>query len=275
MAMQLKKDAEGHVVVDEDDRITYVDHDGEEINLDWQHAIGKVTEVSWKLDKATARAKKAEEAAEYFDGIDLEQARNAIRTVANLEDKKLIEAGEVDKLKAEWHEQLQTLDRDRSEAHAEVLADRDKSLTEKDGQIRKLTISNAFRSSVWLNQNVLPYLRGETAEKVWGSHFRVENGDMVPYKDAETKLYSKEKPGEQPDFEEAIQLIVLADPRKEDCLISSHAGGDDDGNVRTAGRNGAVTLTREQAKDPKVYRAAKKAAEEKGVDFSIAPPPPV
>ena len=272
MGRKLKRDEDGHVVIEED-KVVYFDDDGEERKLDWQHSIGKIREVSDDRDDWRTRGKKAIAALELFGDISADDARNAIRTIKSYDDKKLVDAGEVDKLKAKLTEDLQNQHREFTESQAAVLKLRDKALAEKDGQIRRLMVSNSFERSPFLNKSVVAALRGKNGESVWGDHFHVENGEVVPYESGDRKLYSKEKPGELAEFEEAIQLIVMADPRKDDYLISGHAGGDDHGETRTTDHSpGAVTLTREQAKDTRTYRAAREAAEKKGVTLSIAKP---
>ena len=88
--MQLKVDENGHAVL-QDGKPVYVRDDGSETAFDADHAIKQIRKLSDERD--TLRGK-----ASAFEGLDPEAARKAVETVKNLSDKKLIEAGEVQKV---------------------------------------------------------------------------------------------------------------------------------------------------------------------------------
>lgn len=120
MTMKLKLDENNNVVV-KDGMPVYVHADGKEIPFDANKATVKIAELNGEA-KQHREAKEAVEAKlKAFEGIaDPKAAIKALETVKNLDDKKLIDAGEVEKVKAEmrktFDEQLA-----ESKSHAEKL----------------------------------------------------------------------------------------------------------------------------------------------------------
>lgn len=219
--MKLKLDSNGNVVV-QDGKPVYVHEDGKEIPFD---AAGAVATISARNGEAKAyreRAEAAEGKLKGFEGIeDPAAAIKALGIVKNLDDKKLVDAGKVDEIKAEVTKVFQS-----------QLAEKDKIIGEKDGHIYKLEVSNKFKSSPFMEKLILP---PDIAEAQFGQSFKIEEGRVVGYLNG-NKIYSREKPGELADFDEAFSTIVDAYPMKDRILKASgqsgsgaHGGGGHDG----------------------------------------------
>ena len=99
--VKLKLDEQGNAVL-QDGKPVYVHDDGKEVPFDAPGAMAKIASLNAEA-KTHREAKEAAEAKlKAFDGIeDAEAAKKALATVKNLDDKKLVDAGEVEKLKAE------------------------------------------------------------------------------------------------------------------------------------------------------------------------------
>ena len=100
-----KLDAEGKIELKDGNPI-YVDASGRESVMD----VGAITRLNGEA-KTHREAKEAAEAKlKAFEGLDPEAARKAVDTVKNIDAKKLIDAGEVEKVresvKAEFMTQI-------------------------------------------------------------------------------------------------------------------------------------------------------------------------
>ena len=125
--MQLKTDENGYAIV-QDGKPIYVHDDGQEIAFDAQATMAKISQLNSEAKNHREEKQKAQSLLKSFDGLDADEARRALELVKNLDDKRLIDAGEVEKVKAEARKAL------------------DEQLAQKDAQIKK--INDDYRSAV-------------------------------------------------------------------------------------------------------------------------------
>jgi hypothetical protein len=229
--VKLKVDAEGKPVLDGELPV-FVDAQGEDLAVNVGDLVAKVNKLSADLDRQRKRASSAEEKLGAYNGIDIDKAREAIETVQNLSDKKLIDAGRVEEIK-----------KGILDAHALQLAEKDKLLAARDSTIRQLSISSKIAGSEWLKKNLL--IPADMFEARFGDrHFKLEDEGKVAILDANGNvIMSRKKPGEYADIDEGIEAIVAAYPARDSILKttgakgSGAAGGDNGGG----GGNGHVT----------------------------------
>ena len=198
MTMKLKLDENNNVVV-KDGMPVYVHADGKEIPFDANKATVKIAELNGEA-KQHREAKEAVEAKlKAFEGIaDPKAAIKALETVKNLDDKKLIDAGEVEKVKAE---------------------------------MRK-----TFDAAEHLN------LPSDVVQAFFGKHFSISDEGKVVAKFADgNEIYSRSRPGEKADFEEALEALVGAYPNKDAILKPSGTSGSGAG-TGTGGGNAPKSL---------------------------------
>lgn len=236
--MKLKFDEHGNVVV-QDGKPVYVHDDGKEIAFDAVQMTAKVNSLTAEKQQYLNRAEKAENSLKAFDGIDVEKAKSAIETVKNLDDKKLIDIGEVERVKAET-----------KKIHEEQLA---KVNAERDAiqqQFHTAMISGEFaRSSFIKDKTILP---PEIAQSYFAKHFAVNEQGQVVAKDTHgNPILSRTNVGEIASFDEAIELLVGTYPHKDTILKGSSASGTGAGQ---AGHGGNVNI-------PKSYADCKTDAE--------------
>ena len=98
--MKLKIDEQGHAVL-QDGKPVYVHDDGKEVPFDAEQAVTKIASLNAEAKQHREAKEAAEAKLKAFDGVDVDKAKQALETVANLDAKKLIDAGEVEKVKAE------------------------------------------------------------------------------------------------------------------------------------------------------------------------------
>ena len=99
--MKLKLDENGHAVLREGKPV-YVHEDGKEVVFDAIDATATINRLNIEAQKHRETNQSLETQVKAFEGIeDPKAAIEALRTVANLDSKKLIDAGEVDQVKTE------------------------------------------------------------------------------------------------------------------------------------------------------------------------------
>lgn len=217
----IKVGENGHPLVRDGDR---------EFELNGKHLLEeKIPELQNENKKIRLKWKeelqKANEKLQALEGIDVEKAIKAIAFMETHEGKE----AKVDEVKKQIQSQYE-----------EKLSEKEKELAERDQHIHKLVISNSFANSKTINeQTVLP---PDVAEAYFGRYFKVENGQAIAYDSAGNVIYSKERPGEPANFDEALQTIINQYPQKDRILKAAPGGsgavpGDKAAKGRTISRS--------------------------------------
>ena len=228
----------------EDGKVLYVAEDGTETAYDGEALAGKVTELNGEAATRRRELKEANTKLEKFSGIeDPEAAIKALETVKSLDDKKLIDAGEVDKVKAEaisaTEQKWETLIKEKYEP---LEAERDKY---RDGLHKEMIGGRFARSKFIAEKMVVPV---EMVQATFGHHFEIEEGDVVAKYSDGKQVFSKSSPGDVADFDEALELIVLDSSMSEHVLKGVNkkgTGAPGSGKNRRSGDG--KTMTRAEA----------------------------
>lgn len=217
--MKLKRDEHGHVVV-EDGKPVYVHDDGKEIPFDAPSTVAKIGQLNGEAKGHRERAEAAEAKFKPFEGItDPADALKAIEIVKNLDSKKLIDAGEVDRVKAEATTAFEARLKAMETAHKPVVDERD---TLKSTLV-DMQIGSAFSGSKYIADKIVVPV--DMVRSSFGRQFKVEDNAVVGYDHAGNKLFSREKPGEVASFDEALSLMVDSYPHRDHILKGSGASG--------------------------------------------------
>jgi hypothetical protein len=220
--MKLKLDAEGRAVLS-DGKPVYVHEDGREVAFDAPATVATITRLNGEAKGHRERAEAAEGKLKAFDGIeDAEAAKKALQTMANLDSKKLIDAGEVDKVKAEAIKAVE-------EKYAPIVQKAEKLEAELYGE----KIGGSFARSKFLSEKAA--IPADLVQARFGSNFKIEDGKVVTYDQSGNKIYSRSKPGELADFEEGLETLIDAYPHKDQILKGTGGNG---GGSRPSGGNG-------------------------------------
>lgn len=233
--MKLKLDENGNVVV-VDGKPVYVHDDGKEVPFDAPGTVATISRLNGEA-KSHREAKEAAEASlKKFAGIeDPEAAIKAIQTIKNFDDKKLVDAGEVEKVKAEAIKALE-------DKYAPIVSENEKL----HGQINDYLIGGAFNQSKFISENFAAQgpAAVDIARSLFAKNLKVEDGKVVGYDANGQKIYSKSNPGELASADEAIEAIVGMYPHKDHILKSSgksgsgsQGGGNGGGGGKTASRD--------------------------------------
>ena len=230
--MKLKLDEQGHVVV-QDGKPVYVHDDGKEVPFDASGTVATITRLNAEAKGHREGREQAEKALKAFDGIeDGAAAKKALEIVSNLDQKKLVDAGEIDRVKAEISKAFQ--------------GQLDEVTTKAKGfeqQLYDEKIGGSFaRSKLIAEKLAIP---ADMVQSRFGSHFKIEDGKSVAYDQHGNKIYSRARPGETADFDEALEALVEQYPHRDHIMKSSGANG---GGAPTGGGGGGgkKTMTRGQ-----------------------------
>jgi len=214
-----KTDDEGNISIKEGNPV-YINSAGEEMTV----GVNKISELNAEAKSHREAKQSAEEKLKTYGDLDPEIARKAIETVKKFDAKKLIDSGEVDKLKSDISNEFKG------------------QLTEKDGLINQLqskidgmTIDRIFDNSQFIKNNIA--VPEDMFQASFRNNFKVnEDGKIEAFDKSGNRIMSKEKVGEYADPEESLRILVEAHPQKDTILKANIGSGS--GNNGNAGGTG-------------------------------------
>lgn len=210
--MKLKLDENGNAVLQEGKPV-YVHDDGKELAVDVAQLTSRAQYLAGEAEKAFQQRDEAKKALKAFEGLeDPAAARKALETVASLDQKRLIDAGEVEKVKSEISKAFQA-QLDEANTKAQTL----------EQQLYGEKIGGSFaRSKVIAEKLAVP---ADMVQATFGNRFKIEDGKVVAYDANGNKIFSRARPGELADFDEALETLVDSYPYRDTILKSSGANG--------------------------------------------------
>lgn len=240
--MKLKLDENGHAVLKDGPNGTklpvYVHDDGKEVEFDAAHSVSTISRLNAEAKGHRERAEKAEAKIKSFEGIeDAEAARKALETVSNLEAGKLITAGKAEEIKAAAQAAIKEQLDAAKKSHAVELQSRDEKISKLEGSLNSELIGGNFNRSKFVTDKVA--IPADMLQSKFGNQFKVEDGKVVATDLQGNKIYSRSRPGEIADFEEAIEVIVGQYQHKEHILKGDVKSGGGAQNNGGGGGDGA------------------------------------
>lgn len=215
--MKLKLTADGFAVV-QDGKPIYIGDDGKEVAFDAPGTVAAIARLNGEAKSHRERAESLDERLKAFNGIDDPvKALSALQVVANLDEKKLVDAGERDRAVTEAV-------RATEEKYVPVT----KRVKKLEEQLNSYLIGDVFAKSKFIADKFAA--KGpagvEIARALFGRQFKVENDEtVVAYGPDGKKLYSRANPGVLAGPDEALEIIVDAYPHKEHLLAGTGASG--------------------------------------------------
>ena len=223
--MKLKLDENGNAVL-QDGKPVYVHEDGKEVAFDAPGTVATITRLNSEAKGHRERAENAEKAVKAFEGIDdPAAAKKALATVANLDAKTLVDAGEIETVKTEISKAFQ-LQLDEVTGKAKTL----------EQQLYAEKIGGSFSRSKFIADKLA--VPADMVQATFGQNLKVEDGKVVAYDAQGQKIFSRARPGELADFDEAIETLVSQYPHRDHILKSSNANG---GGAQNGGGNNQNT----------------------------------
>ncbi|MNJ13842.1 hypothetical protein D3C77_80530 [compost metagenome] len=197
----------------QDGKPVYVEDDGKEVAFDAIGTRSTITRLNAEAKSHRERADGFEKVAKAFEGIeDAAAARKALETVANLDAKKLVDAGEIEKVKGEISKAFQT-QLDEANGKAQTF----------EQQLYAEKIGGSFARSQFIAEKMA--VPADMVQAAFGSNFKIEEGKVVAYDAQGQKVFSRSRPGELADFNEALETLVSQYPHRDHILKSSGANG--------------------------------------------------
>ena len=217
---------QGDAIVVQDNNPIWINGQGGEIPVeDLDTLMNDIQETRNELARINAESKERrlkirdlEERLEVFEGIDPEQAKSAIKSMAALKDK---DKGIAEKL-AEREKAL-------TEAHRKVVDGLRTDIDRARNDIRDLTVRAGFASSRFLAEKTI--LPEDIAFTHFGHYFTVEDVDGKPTPVArigKETIYSRDpnRAGKPAGVDEALSILIMEHyPNKERILAGSGASG--------------------------------------------------
>lgn len=233
-AMKLKLDANGAAVL-QDGKPVYVKADGTEVAFDAASTVATIARLNAEA-KAHREGKETAEAAlkPFKDaGItDPAAAAKALQTMANLDSKTLVDAGQVETVKQEAIKAVKA-------EYEPVVKERDMLKARLNGEV----IGGGFARSKFIAEKCA--VPADLVQARFGQFFTVLDDGKVEAKDANGNvLYSQSRPGEKADMEEALPMLIEAYPYKAQILKGTGASGGGAGPNGQPNANGKPTITR-------------------------------
>lgn len=249
--MKLKFDDAGHVVVSEG-RPIFVADDGKEIAFDYPSTLATIGRLNSEAKGHRERAEAAETKLKAFDGIeDPAAAHQAIEKLRDVDFSKLVHAGRIDEVKLEaqkaFDEKLRSLDA----KYAPIVKERDALQL----SLHQEVIGGAFSRSKFIADKLA--IPADLVQARFGSAFSIEENNRVVAKDSGgNNIFSRARPGEVADFDEALQLIIDQYPQRDFILKGSGASGGGAHGSNANGGGGKVMTRAQYDAIPPMERAS-------------------
>lgn len=191
----------------------FVHDDGKEIPFDAAQTVNTISRLNGEAKGHRERAEAAENALKSFEGItDAAAARKALEVMKNLDDKKLVDAGEIERVKQEAIKAVE-------EKYAPIVKQRE----QLEQQLVAEKIGGSFARSKFIAEKLA--IPPDMVESHFGRHFKLEDGQVFAYDGSGNKLFSRARPGEAASFDEALELIVQNYPHRDSILKGAGASG--------------------------------------------------
>lgn len=227
-----------------DGKPVYVHDDGKEAPFDGPDMYAKILRDGKALVDLRKSFGEIETKLKAFEGIeDPEAARKAIETMANLDAGKLLSAGKVEEIKLAARKAAEDQVAAANKNHAEELARTKGDLEKRTLELNTFMIGGGFSRSKLITDPKHPMalvIPADIAQSAFGKNFKVEEGKIVAYDNNNNKIFSRSKPGDLADFDEALETLVSQYPYKDQIIRGSGNRGDG-----ARGSNGAGGTTNE------------------------------
>lgn len=225
--------------VNEQGQPLYIHDDGKEVAHDAPQTVATISRLNGEARTNRERYEAAETSLKAFEGIeDPTAAKKALETLKNFDDKKLVDAGEIEKVKAEAIKAVE-------DKYAPIVQERDAF----QSQLHNELIGGGFARSKFIQDNIAVPV--DMIQATFGKSFQIEGGKVVAVGADGQKIYSRARPGEVADFDEALETLVGGYQHKDSILKGGQGSG---GGFQGGGGNksGPKSLAECKTKDEKI-----------------------
>jgi len=216
----------------QDGKPVYISDDGKEHVYDAEAMRGSLTRLENDLASTKRKAAATEDALKSFDGLDAEEAKEALEKIGQIDAKKLVDAGDMDAAIAAAVKPLK-----------DDLASKDKTIETLQGSLSAEKIGNQFSQSKFVTEKLTP-AGADLIKNIYADKLKIEEGRIVGLDPAGQPIRSASNPADLAGFDEIIESFVDAYPHKDHILKGNdnHGGGGKPNN----GKAGNKTLSRSE-----------------------------
>ena len=227
--MKLKLDDNGNAVL-KDGHPVYVYDDGREAAIDVADMATRFTTLQADSKKAFTARDEAKAALKAFEGLDPEQARDALDKIGKLDLKKLVDAGQVDAAVAAALKPVQDkLDAESQRAQA------------LEQQLHGEIVGGSFARSKYIAEKLA--IPADMVQAAFGRHFAVADGKLAALDANGNPIYSRKQPGAAAEFDEALEILIDQYPHKDTILKADNKPGSG-APANGGGGSGGKTINR-------------------------------
>jgi len=233
--MELKTvEIEGKTFAEIKDGMPVYIKDGKETAFDAPGTISTISRLNGEAKGHREAKEAAEQALKGFEGIeDPKAAIEAMKTIANLDAKTLIDAGEVEKVKSEI-----------TKVFEQQIAAKDQEIGDLNSTLHGEKIGGSFARSKFIADKVS--IPADLIQAQFGKQFSLDGGKIVAKDAAGNQIYSRANPGELANFDEALETIINGYAYKDSILKGSGGSGTGKEHGNGGGANGPKTIPRTQ-----------------------------
>lgn len=204
-----KMAADGKTIEMKDGNPIWVDANGGESVMEG----GTITRLNGEIKKHRERVTALETDLAPFAGLDAKAAKEAIEMVSKIDKKKLIDAGEVDRVTNEIKATFQGQLTEAQKVNADLQV-----------QIDNRDIDGVFTGSDFVRDQVA--IPADMFQAYFRSNFKKgKDGKIEAYDKMNNRIVSKQKVGEYAEPAEALQILVEQHPQKDTILRAPNASG--------------------------------------------------
>lgn len=214
--MKLKMNEQGQPVL-QDGHPVYVYDDGKEVAVNVAELHAKVHSLNGESAGRRKRIEELEALNAKFQGIeDPAAALKALETLKSIDAKKLVDAGEVERLKAD-------ILRGAEETWGPKYKAAEERAEKAEKQLYQEMIGGAFARSKFITEKMA--IPADFVQAALGQYFKIEDGHVVAYHPSGERMMSRTKVGDPAGFDEGLEVLVMNHPRRDSLLKSSLQGG--------------------------------------------------
>jgi hypothetical protein len=207
----------------EDGKPVFMSDDNKRIAFDAPHTIATVNRMNGETKAQREAREGLERRLKDYDGIDdPDAARTALETIRNLKDGDLVKAGEVETVRAAARKAADEQVANEVKRSGLKIKDLEKERDQFRSLYTNEKIGRVFNGSKFINDKCL--VPAPMMQSQFGSHFRVEEGNVVAY-NGDAKIMSVSRPGDVAEPDEALELLVNAYPFRDAILKGTGSSG--------------------------------------------------
>jgi hypothetical protein len=238
----IEKDGATYAEV-KDGKPVFIHDDGKEVPFDAEQSLNKIRELNAEAKGHREAKETAETKLKAYEGIDDPAAAiAAIQKLKDVDDGKLVAAGKVEEIRAAANKAAEDRIAAAQKKMTDDLAVEKERATTLERQLYDEKIGGSFARSNFVTEKLV--LPPDIAKEYFGKHFKVEEGKIIAYDSAGNRIISRAKPGDNADFDEAIEQLVDAYPHKNAIMRGQGGGTGGRAGAGGGGQHGSKTLTR-------------------------------